>query len=74
MKRGTISLGLMCFLFIGLETLAGGISWFEKEKEIIDEYLTRLFTPRFTSLLQTNHRDRPGGDTGESLGAEPFES
>jgi len=27
----------------------------------------------FTSILQKNRHDRPGGNTGKSLGAEPLE-
>ncbi len=35
------------FVFLILSTLAFGISWFEKEKEVTDEYLTKLFAPGF---------------------------
>ncbi len=47
MKKAAILLSLMCLLLFGLETLAFGISWFEKEKEVPDEYLTKLFVPGF---------------------------
>jgi len=38
---------LTCFLFFGLTQLACSISWFEKEKEVKNEYLVKLFTPGF---------------------------
>lgn len=37
----------LSFIFILLPTLACDAGWFEKEKEIKDEYLERLFTPDF---------------------------
>jgi hypothetical protein len=47
MRKIEILFILICFLFFGLTPLAYGISWFEKEKEVPDEYLTKLFTPKF---------------------------
>lgn len=36
---------LFGLIFLSFSTLACGISWFEKEKEVKDEYLKKLFTP-----------------------------
>jgi len=47
MKRMLVSSILVCSVFVILSTLSFGISWFEKEKEVPDEYLTKLFAPEF---------------------------
>ena len=38
---------LIGFIFFLIPSFSFGISWFEKEKEIPDEYLTKLFAPDF---------------------------
>jgi hypothetical protein len=47
MKKISILCVLTCLIFLGLSALSFGISWFEKEKEVPDEYLTKLFAPGF---------------------------
>jgi len=36
---------LFGLIFLSFSTSACGVSWFEKEKEVKDEYLKKLFTP-----------------------------
>ena len=38
---------LIGFIFFLIPSFSFGISWFEKEKEVPDEYLTKLFAPGF---------------------------
>jgi len=38
---------LIGFMFLLLPSFGFGISWFEKEKEVKDEYLIKLFAPDF---------------------------
>ena len=38
---------LIGFIFLLIPSFSFGISWFEKEKEVKDEYLTKLFAPDF---------------------------
>jgi hypothetical protein len=38
---------LIGFIFLLIPSFSFGISWFEKEKEVKDEYLTKLFAPGF---------------------------
>lgn len=40
-------IALINFIFFLIPSFSFGISWFEKEKEVRDEYLTKLFTPEF---------------------------
>jgi hypothetical protein len=47
MKKISILSVLACLVFLRLSTLSLGISWFEKDKEVPDEYLTKLFAPGF---------------------------
>jgi len=47
MKKISLLSVLACLVFLKLSTISLGISWFEKEKEVPDEYLTKLFTPEF---------------------------
>lgn len=45
MKKIIIFCILAGLMSLGLSTSVHGISWFEKENEVKDEYLIRLFTP-----------------------------
>jgi len=47
MKKILILSVLACFVFLILSTISFATSWFEKEKEVPDEYLTKLFAPGF---------------------------
>ena len=44
-KKITELIILIHIIFLLVPSFSFGISWFEKEKEIEDEYLTRLFAP-----------------------------
>jgi hypothetical protein len=46
-KKIRESIILVGFIFFLIPSFSFGISWFEKEKEVADEYLTKLFAPEF---------------------------
>lgn len=47
MKKMLIFSVIACFVLLILSTSSFSISWFEKGKEVPDEYLTKLFAPGF---------------------------
>jgi hypothetical protein len=76
MKKILILSVLACFVFLILSTISFAISWFEKEKEVPDEYLTKLFAPGFPyesikvmedskgrRFIVTRAKDKIGGKT-----------
>jgi hypothetical protein len=62
MKKILILYVLACFVFLLLSTITFGISWFEKEKEVPDGYLTKLFAlgfPYDSIRVEEDSKGRP---------------